>query len=118
MSGQGSPAEQLVDGHGLRIAVVAARWHEQVSNALLKGAERALATLRKNVVQFEHRGAISDADGAAILRAADTVQTRLVLITTTTTTTTTSPPPPEPDPGQNDKHGRKHGHHKGDDNGD
>jgi 6,7-dimethyl-8-ribityllumazine synthase len=46
VSGQGSPVEQPVDGHGLRIAVVAARWHDQVSTALLKGAERALADCR------------------------------------------------------------------------
>lgn len=42
MTGTGSPQDRYVDGHGLRIAVVATRWHQQVSDGLLAGAERAL----------------------------------------------------------------------------
>lgn len=42
MSGRGAPDDRQVDAHGLRVAVVAARWHRQVSDALLAGAERAL----------------------------------------------------------------------------
>jgi 6,7-dimethyl-8-ribityllumazine synthase len=46
MSGAGSPkhgpADLPVDCHDLRVAVVAARWHEQVMDGLLAGARRAL----------------------------------------------------------------------------
>ncbi len=42
MSGAGSPDEKPVDCHDLRVAVVAARWHEQVMDGLLAGARRAL----------------------------------------------------------------------------
>jgi 6,7-dimethyl-8-ribityllumazine synthase len=46
MSGAGSPkngpSDQPVDCHDLRVAVVAARWHEQVMDGLVAGARRAL----------------------------------------------------------------------------
>lgn len=42
MSGAGAPSLHL-DGHGLRVVVVAARWHEVVMDGLLDGARRALA---------------------------------------------------------------------------
>lgn len=44
MSGHGAPASTPVDAAGLRVAVVAASWHEQVMDGLVAGAERALAT--------------------------------------------------------------------------
>ncbi|HVW79708.1 MAG TPA: 6,7-dimethyl-8-ribityllumazine synthase [Mycobacteriales bacterium] len=43
MSGGGAPAEQTPDGSGLRVAVVAARWHADITDALLAGALRGLA---------------------------------------------------------------------------
>ena len=42
MSGEGSPNLAPADCHGLRVAVVAARWHEQVMDGLVAGARRAL----------------------------------------------------------------------------
>jgi 6,7-dimethyl-8-ribityllumazine synthase len=42
MSGAGSPTDKPIDCHQLRVAVVAARWHEQVMDGLLAGARRAL----------------------------------------------------------------------------
>lgn len=42
MSGAGAPALQ-VDGTGLRVTIVAARWHTVVMDGLLAGARRALA---------------------------------------------------------------------------
>jgi 6,7-dimethyl-8-ribityllumazine synthase len=39
MSGAGSP-DIVVDGTGLRVAIVAASWHETVMNGLIEGAER------------------------------------------------------------------------------
>jgi 6,7-dimethyl-8-ribityllumazine synthase len=43
VSGEGSPQMSPVDCHDLRVAVVAARWHDQVMAGLLAGARRALA---------------------------------------------------------------------------
>ena len=43
MSGEGAPTTQPMDCHDLRVAVVAARWHDQVMDGLLGGAKRALA---------------------------------------------------------------------------
>ena len=40
MSGEGRPAGSLVDAAGLRLAIVATRWHEEITGALL---DRALA---------------------------------------------------------------------------
>ncbi len=44
MSGHGAPELSTVAGaDGLRVAIVAARWHATVTNGLLDGARRALA---------------------------------------------------------------------------
>lgn len=44
MSGTGAPTPMMPDGaQGLRVAVVAAQWHETVMAGLLDGARRALA---------------------------------------------------------------------------
>jgi 6,7-dimethyl-8-ribityllumazine synthase len=43
MSGHGAPATHAVDSSGLRVAVVAASWHETVMDGLLDGAARACA---------------------------------------------------------------------------
>ena len=44
MSGAGAPELTAVSGAAaLRVAVIAASWHEQVMNGLLDGARRALA---------------------------------------------------------------------------
>jgi len=42
MSGQGAPA-LFVEGAGARVVVVASRWHTEVMDGLIAGAERALA---------------------------------------------------------------------------
>ena len=42
MSGEGSP-ELGVDGTGLRVAIVAAQWHDTVMAGLVAGAQRGLA---------------------------------------------------------------------------
>lgn len=46
MSGHGAPAGEAFDASELRVAVVAARWHTEVMDGLLGGAERALADHR------------------------------------------------------------------------
>ena len=42
MSGEGAPQGTPIDCHDLRVAVVAASWHEQVMGGLIAGARRAL----------------------------------------------------------------------------
>jgi 6,7-dimethyl-8-ribityllumazine synthase len=42
MSGDGSPGDRPFDCHDLRVAVVAASWHERVMQGLLDGALEAL----------------------------------------------------------------------------
>jgi len=42
MSGPGAPAPTDLDASALRVAVVAGRWHAEVSEGLLAGAHRAL----------------------------------------------------------------------------
>ena len=42
MSGEGSPTARPIDCHDLRVAVVAASWHEKVMDGLVAGATRAL----------------------------------------------------------------------------
>lgn len=42
MSGAGSP-QVVADGTGLRVAIVAASWHEELMNGLIDGARRGLA---------------------------------------------------------------------------
>jgi 6,7-dimethyl-8-ribityllumazine synthase len=42
VSREGSPDEAPLDCHDLRVAVVAASWHERVMNGLVAGATRAL----------------------------------------------------------------------------
>lgn len=49
MSGAGSPHLQ-VDGAGLRVAIVAASWHERVMDGLVAGARRALQEAAVSVV--------------------------------------------------------------------
>ena len=46
MSGAGAPDQQPVDCSDLRVAVVAASWHEQVMDGLLDGALRACPDYR------------------------------------------------------------------------
>lgn len=42
MSGQGAPDLTVGDTTGLRVAVLASRWHEQVMDGLVAGARRSL----------------------------------------------------------------------------
>jgi 6,7-dimethyl-8-ribityllumazine synthase len=46
MSGAGAPQTQAIDCHDLRVALVAASWHEQVMDGLIAGAQRAFADHR------------------------------------------------------------------------
>jgi 6,7-dimethyl-8-ribityllumazine synthase len=46
VSGKGAPEQPALDGHGLRVAVVATRWHASVTEGLIDGAQRALVECR------------------------------------------------------------------------
>jgi len=48
MSGAGAPEQVAVNSSELRVAIVAAKWHEQVMNGLLAGAKRALIDANVN----------------------------------------------------------------------
>ena len=43
MSGEGAPGETPVDGRDYRLAIVATRWHAEITDALVDGAEKAAA---------------------------------------------------------------------------
>ena len=42
MSGEGAPVLSVQDCGGLRVAVIAAQWHEKVMDGLIEGAQRAI----------------------------------------------------------------------------
>jgi 6,7-dimethyl-8-ribityllumazine synthase len=52
MSGEGSPRNAPIDCHDLRVAVVAACWHEQVMDGLIAGARRALDDYKVEAAAF------------------------------------------------------------------
>lgn len=52
MSGEGAPT-LFVDGAGARVAVVASRWHTEVMDGLIAGAERALVDAKVEDVTIE-----------------------------------------------------------------
>ncbi|GJF27677.1 6,7-dimethyl-8-ribityllumazine synthase [Kitasatospora sp. NE20-6] len=60
MSGHGAPELTIETPAGLKVAVIAAQWHEQVMNGLLDGADRALKEL--------------GIDGATVLRVPGTFE--------------------------------------------
>jgi 6,7-dimethyl-8-ribityllumazine synthase len=45
VSGKGAPELSVADASGLKVAVVAAQWHQQVMDGLVGGAQRALKEL-------------------------------------------------------------------------
>jgi 6,7-dimethyl-8-ribityllumazine synthase len=46
VSGEGSPEARPIDCHDLRVAVVAATWHQTVMDGLVAGAQRALVDFK------------------------------------------------------------------------
>jgi 6,7-dimethyl-8-ribityllumazine synthase len=50
MSREGAPLPGDLDGSPLSVGIVAARWHEEITEALLDGAERALKEVRAGEV--------------------------------------------------------------------
>lgn len=55
MSGAGSPTI-TTDGRGLKVTIVAGRWHEEITNGLLAGARRVLAESGAEVTELRVPG--------------------------------------------------------------
>ena len=55
MSGEGAP-EIATDGTGLKVTIVAGRWHEEITNGLLAGAHRVLAASGAEVAEIRVPG--------------------------------------------------------------
>ncbi|MCU1514151.1 MAG: 6,7-dimethyl-8-ribityllumazine synthase [Microbacteriaceae bacterium] len=55
MSGEGAPQTQT-DGTGLKITIVAGRWHDVISNGLLAGAHRVLDASGAEVTEIRVAG--------------------------------------------------------------
>jgi 6,7-dimethyl-8-ribityllumazine synthase len=56
MSGAGAPEIEHSDGTGLKITIVAGRWHETIADGLLAGAHRALAASHVDVTEIRVPG--------------------------------------------------------------
>ncbi|WP_210480501.1 6,7-dimethyl-8-ribityllumazine synthase [Naasia sp. SYSU D00948] len=58
MSGHGAPSVSLedLDAHGLRVTIVAGRWHEEISEGLRAGARRALEKVGAVVTEIDAPG--------------------------------------------------------------
>src|SRR6476469_8132741 len=72
MSGKGAPKAEPVEGAtGLRVAIVASRWHTEVMDGLIAGADRALADAQvANVTRLRVPGTFELTVAAARLAAA------------------------------------------------
>ncbi|QNE45927.1 6,7-dimethyl-8-ribityllumazine synthase [Glaciihabitans sp. INWT7] len=55
MSGDGAP-EIITDGTGLKVTIVAGRWHEAITDGLLEGARRVLAASGAEVTELRVPG--------------------------------------------------------------
>lgn len=55
MSGAGAP-EIITDGTGLKVTIVAGRWHEEITNGLIAGARRVLDAAGATVTEIRVPG--------------------------------------------------------------
>ena len=81
MSGNGAP-EIITDGTGLKVTIVAGRWHEEITNGLLAGARRVLAASGAEVTEVRVPGSfeLPVASRAALDAGADAVVALGVII--------------------------------------
>jgi 6,7-dimethyl-8-ribityllumazine synthase len=81
MSGEGSPDIE-VDGHGVKVTIVAGRWHTTITNGLLEGARKALAEAGAEVTEIRVPGSfeLPVVAQAALERGADGVVALGVII--------------------------------------
>ena len=81
MSGEGAP-EIDTDGTGLKVTIVAGRWHEEITNGLLVGAHRVLAASGAEVTEIRVPGSfeLPVVSKAALDNGADAVVALGVII--------------------------------------
>jgi 6,7-dimethyl-8-ribityllumazine synthase len=81
MSGEGAP-EIATDGTGLKVTIVAGRWHEEITNGLLAGARRVLAESGAEVTEIRVPGSfeLPVVSRAALDNGADAVVALGVII--------------------------------------
>jgi 6,7-dimethyl-8-ribityllumazine synthase len=81
MSGAGSPTINP-DGRGLKVTIVAGRWHEEIAEGLLAGAHRALAEAGAEVTEIRVPGSfeLPVVSRAALENGADAVVALGVII--------------------------------------
>ena len=81
MSGEGAP-EIATDGTGLKVTIVAGRWHEEITNGLLVGAHRVLAASGAEVAEIRVPGSfeLPVVSKAALDNGADAVVALGVII--------------------------------------
>ena len=101
MSGHGAPTLST-DAAGLRVAVVAASWHEQVMNGLIDGARRGLAdagvrdddvTLVRVPGTFELTAACAPLNASPEKPSASAVSPPKILVAAASTPKSTPVPP-------------------------
>ncbi len=85
MSGAGSPNHPdspIIDGDGLKITIVAGRWHETIANGLLAGAHRVLDASGADITEVRVPGSfeLPLACKAALEAGADAVVALGVII--------------------------------------
>jgi 6,7-dimethyl-8-ribityllumazine synthase len=81
MSGAGAP-EIITDGTGLKVTIVAGRWHEEITNGLLAGAHRVLVASGAEVTEVRVPGSfeLPVVSRAALENGADAVVALGVII--------------------------------------
>ncbi|HLP23532.1 MAG TPA: 6,7-dimethyl-8-ribityllumazine synthase [Microbacteriaceae bacterium] len=81
MSGAGRP-ELALNGHGLRVVIVAGSWHTEISDGLIAGAQRALdaAGAEHSLVRVPGAFELPVVSKAALLSGADAVVALGVII--------------------------------------
>lgn len=56
MAGSGIPTSTTLDGTGLKVTIVAGRWHDEITNGLLAGAHRALEESNVEITEIRVPG--------------------------------------------------------------
>ncbi len=84
MSGHGAPTVSLddLDAHGMRVTIVAGRWHEEIADGLRAGARRTLEKVGAVVTEIEAPGSfeLPVLSKAALEAGADAVVALAVII--------------------------------------
>ncbi|GAA0999138.1 6,7-dimethyl-8-ribityllumazine synthase [Subtercola frigoramans] len=82
MAGTGIPTSTTLDGTGLKVTIVAGRWHDVISNGLLAGAHRALEEANVEITEIRVAGSfeLPVVSRAALEAGADAVVALGVII--------------------------------------